>query len=794
MKTLNKKILATCIFLFILSQTSLGQTETYGKLKGIIRDKEQQQPLAGAIVSIAAENLSTQTDSNGVFFFPKIASGICALEVKLVGYEGKIESNIQIPNQKTLFIEIFLNKQIQTLDEVAVQNQRFTPNRMTPISTYTFSREEISLNPGAQGDIFRAIGMLPGVSSSGGVYSAISVRGQGVRDNVYLVDDIPLTEVGHLEGNSFFNDPNGGRFSIFAPRVIEKAVFQGGGFGPEFGRRSASYLGLNIKEGNSENLLIDGQADLLGLNVNFDGPSKLFKNTKVFASARYQNFIGLVNVVGLKDIGLPAYGDIILKTTTQINTKNKLSFLAIVSPESFVRNINNVYEDKKLNLLYLPNFKRNKMVFGLNLNSFINLKSSIKNVLYFSRYSSDVEVGKAYPSIANNGFILRENIPYLSNIQSQNYYENKLGYRSIYTYLMPKQQKIVLGFEADILQLYNRRSLNAPDTSFIFRRAQLFNPSQFFQVFSPEQINANFKDAAFNISSFLNYSFIVRKRISINLGLRYDYTGFSQQQVVSPRISGTIPINQSNQISFGAGIYYQEPVYSDIADLPIGQRLKMEEVKQIILSYQKQFRPDLVLTVEAWYKSFSNLVNSPIEGTIFKRNLGEGYGRGLDFHLQKRLLKKFHGMLSYSYMHSERNDADGIGWYPVVFSQPHQFNILLSYKINQKWLVSGKYRYATGKPKDDYIIYENVLNQTNALRFSKELIGRNQGRLPDFSSLDFRVNYNFSFKNASLTIFMDVVNVLNKQIANAESFNYLSGQNYYDGLAIFPTGGLKFEF
>lgn len=49
------------------------------------------------------------------------------------------------------------------------------------------------------------------------------MRGQGVRDNVYMVDDIPLTEVGHLEGNSFFNDPNGGRFSIFAPRVIDNA-------------------------------------------------------------------------------------------------------------------------------------------------------------------------------------------------------------------------------------------------------------------------------------------------------------------------------------------------------------------------------------------------------------------------------------------------------------------------------------------------------------------------------------------------------------------------------------------
>jgi outer membrane receptor protein involved in Fe transport len=104
-----------------------------------------------------------------------------------------------------------------------------------------------------------------------------------------------------------------------------------------------------------------------------------------------------------------------------------------------------------------------------------------------------------------------------------------------------------------------------------------------------------------------------------------------------------------------------------------------------------------------------------------------------------------------------------------------------------------KYRYATGKPKDNYIIHRDVLNNLDYLRYSKELVGRNELRLPDFTSLDLRVNYNFKFRTANLTIFIDIVNVFNKQIANSESFNSITGQNYYDGLAIFPTGGLKFE-
>jgi hypothetical protein len=783
------------VALWLLSSFStLGQTATYGKLKGKIIDKDNQLPLWGAVVMLTSEQLSTQTDSNGIFVFNRVPSGLCAIQVKLLGYQNSIETNLQIPIEKTLFVTVELEKQMQTLSEVSVQTNKFSQNRLTPISTYSFSREEISLNPGAQGDIFRAIGMLPGVSSSGGIYSAIAVRGQGVRDNVYMVDDIPLTEVGHLEGNSFFNDPNGGRFSIFAPRVIEKAVFQGGGFGPEFGRRSASALGLTIKEGNAENLLIDGQVDLLGLNVNFDGPSKLLKNTKVFASARYQNFVGLVNVVGLKDLGLPAYADFILKTSTQINSKYKLNFIGMICPESFVRTIDNVYQDKKLNLPYLPNFKRNKMVFGLNLSAYLNPKSSIKHVLYYTQYNSEVKVGKAYPSIDSNGVAERENMPFIENIQSQSYSEKKWGYRAIYTYHFNNQQKIIAGIEADILTLYNNRTLLHPDTSFVFRRQQLLFPNQLFQVISPEFINANFQQNAINSSGFLNYASTLFKRLNLNLGLRYDYSGFSKQQVLSPRLSGSYALRAKHQLSFGMGLYYQDPVYSDISDQPNNNILKMEEVRQVILSYQWHIQPHLIFTFEGWYKDFNHLVSNPIEGAVIKSNQAKAYGRGLDLHLQQRLIKKFHGMLSYSYMQSSRNENDGLGWYPVMYSQPHQFNILLSYKLSNKWLFSGKYRYATGRPKDDFIIHKDVLPNSSSLRYSKELIGRNQARLPDFSSLDLRVNYNFRFKTAYLTVFFDVVNVFNKQIANAESFNYIGGINYYDGLAIFPTGGLKFEF
>lgn len=784
----------TFFFLCLWSGTVYGQQWGLGSIKGKVIDMDNKRPIVGAVVSLDQTATSAVSDSLGFFELGGVTSGGHVLAISLVGYETRLVTDVNVLPDKTTFREIGLHEAINTLKGVEVKTFKYENNRVTPVSSYSFSREEIALNPGSQGDIFRAIGMLPGVSSSGGIYSAIAVRGQGVRDNVYMVDDIPLTEVGHLEGNSFFNDPNGGRFSIFAPRVIDNAQFQGGGFGPEYGRRSASNLVLGIKEGNKENTIVDGQVDLLGINVNYDGPTKVVKNTNVFLSARYQNFYGLVNLVGLKDIGLPIYGDVILKTTTQLNPSNKLSLLAIVSPESYVRDIDNVYADKKLNLLYLPNFKRNKIVLGLNLRTLTSKKSYWKNILYYTAYTSDVAVGKAYPDADTLGKLNNGVIPYIGTIQSQNYSESKVGYRSLFNLTIDKNQKIASGVEVDILNLSNERTLNQNDTNFVYAATDINNPGLKYQPISPQFVNASFNNYNVNVSGFVNYSVLLGKKISVNAGVRYDYSGFSDQHVVSPRLSGSYFVDEQNSLNFGCGIYYQDPVYSDIADQPKGNKLKMEQVKQYILGYRRYFSADLKLTIETWYKDFDNMVVNAINGTVLKNNNGTGWGKGVDVNVTKRLVNQVHGQIGYSYIDIKRNDNNGTGAYDFAFSQPHQFNFMMSYKATKRWLFSMKYRYATGKPKDNYIIHRDVLNNVNYLRYSKELIGKNELRLPDFTSLDIRVNYNFRFRKANLTIFMDIVNVFNKQIANSESFNPITGKNYYDGLAIFPTGGLKFEF
>ena len=734
------------------------------------------------------------TDSSGRVFINGVPKGFIDFTVSKLGFQKEVRNHIPFNPQKILEIEIVLHianqNPIKWLEISA--KSKFDNNPNNAVSAYSLNREEININPGAQGDIFRAISMLPGVSSSGGIYSAISVRGQGVRDNVYMVDDIPLTEVGHLEGNSFFNDPNGGRFSIFAPRVIDRADFQAGGFGSQYGRRSASYLGLYIKEGNKNNWITDGQFDLLGININVDGPVKSLKNTTMFLSMRYQNFIGLVNVIGLKDIGLPRYADFILKTNTQLSNKWKLSSLVIVAPERYTRDINHVKADKNLNLVYMPDFKRNKTVLGLNLKTQFRPGFNFTQVIYHNIYSSDITVGKAYPSTDSLGKLKSKNISFNSNIQEQVYREEKTGYRSIIERNFSKRLGVTAGIESEFIRLSNNRIQHVNDTQYIYYRGQNF-PGQNFVVFLPEFVNIKSNKNAWNHSAYLNFHWTPFRNLQINSGLRFDYLGFNKQSLLSPRINGKYTVNNFHSLGFAWGLYNQDPVLSEIVDQEDNNSLRFEESEQFIISYNFRWK-SIRFTLEGWNKDFKELIYKPQQGYPLVLNGERGYGQGIDVYLAKKLSDKWGGQLSFSRMLSQRIMVDEITEYPFAFSQPYQFNILFNYTFNPQLIFSVKYRYATGKPSDEFITHANVLNNLSQYQYSKEITAINARRLPDFHSLDLRMNYIFYVGNWALTGFFDVVNVMNKQIPNFENFNTFSGKPYFDGLAIFPTGGLKFEF
>jgi hypothetical protein len=789
-----KQILFLAIFPFLIFK-SYGQVT--GIIKGKIIEHSTNQPVSGATVTIQNTNLGSISDTTGTFTIAAVPEGEHALVISYVGFQQKTINNIIVVRNKIYYLETELLNDPLSLKEVTVKNFKNENNLEMPVSSYSFSREEIFRNPGAQGDIFRAIGILPGVSSSGGQFSAIAVRGQGIRDNAYIVDDIPLLEVSHLEGSgSGFNDPNGGRFSIFAPKVIDNAVFQGGGFAAQYGRKGSSYLGLGIKEGNKETPTFSGQFDLLGATLVYDGPGYFDKKTSVFATARYQNFYLLSKLVGLKNVGLPVYGDYMVKTTSQLNKKNKLSILAMYNPESYDKTIDHVKQSDKDNMedLSIISTSNNKALFGLNLRTLTSKNSYWKNVVYYRTLRSKATLGTSSPRTdGDGGFADLNNIPYEADLRRIKNNQTELGYRSIFTQHI-KNTTITGGVDFARVDVDYARALKHADTLYTFNGTDIRpSPSQYYIILQPQNYNSLFKNFAYNTSAYLDLSFTILEKLTLNPGLRYDYTGFADQHSLSPRISGSLDLNGTSSINFATGIYYQDPLLVDVADQPSANKLKNERTVQYILGYKNYFSSDLKLVVETYYKQLDDLTVRPFSGQTLLNNNGTGYTYGVDLNLTKRLSRNYYGQVGYSYMQSKRDDHNGQGEYNYTYSQPHIFSLLASYKPNDKWVFSTKFRYATGRPKDAYLIHDNVFSNANYYRYSQELIGKNKDRLNDFISFDTRADYRFHYKKMAVTTFIDIVNLLNRHNHSSENFQPITGRTYYDGLAIFPSFGLRIE-
>ncbi len=779
------------IILFAFSTKSFSQK--VGAIKGKIIEQATKQIIAGANVIIRNSTIGTTTDSLGNFSLNNIEEGNYTILISSVGFQQKIINDIIVVREKVYYIEIELLDAFSSLGTVTVKAFKNENLKSLPVSTYSFSREEISRNPGAQGDIFRAIGILPGVSSSGGQFSAIAVRGQGIRDNIYMIDDIPVFEVSHLEGSSSgFNDPNGGRFSIFAPRVVDNAVFQGGGFSSQFGRKSSSYLGLGIKEGNKKTSTLSGQFDLLGATIIYDGP--LAKNTSIFATGRYQNFSLLKKVVGLKNIGLPIYGDYMIKTTTQINAKNKLSFIAMYNPETYDKTIDDVVESDKVEDISIVKTINNKALIGLNLRTLTSKNSFVKHILYYRNLTSNNAIGASFPNANTGGsFITKNNIAYENNLKTIKNNQTEIGYRSIFTQRF-ENSTLTAGIDLANIRIDYARNLRHSDTLYSFT-SQDERPtvSQYYVVLEPQYFNASFKNNAYNASAYLDYSFLLFKRLTLNAGLRYDYTGFAKQHTISPRLSGSLPITEQSTLNFATGIFYQDPLLTDVADQPDKNSLKNEKTSQYILGYKNYLVSDLKLVLETYFKQFNNLVTRPLSGQSILNNAGTGNAYGVDINLTKRLSEKYYGQIGYSYSQSKRDDNNGQGEYNYTYSQPQIFSLLASYKPINKWVFSTKFRYATGRPKDTYTIHNNIFNNNTYNRYSQEITNKNADRLSEYISFDVRADYRVQIKKTSITAFIDIVDFLNRFNQSSEAFQQITGKTYFDGLAIFPSFGIRIE-
>lgn len=757
---------------------------------GRVVDAITMQPVAGARVEVVGHPRRATADDAGLYRIEDLGEGVYRLEVRSMGYAAHLATDVVVVRGKTTY-----------LDEIGLAPVPVAMGGVTVApgiaeaggSRHSFQREEIRRTPGGSGDVVRAMGTLPGVSTSEGELSAMTVRGGGVHDNLILIDNIPLEKINHFEGGSDEQEAQGGRFSIFTAGLIERATFHGGGFGAEYGRKGAAVLDLTMREGNMVSRTVSGSYDLLGLELNYDGPAYPLSNTSLVVNYRDFDLVNALAIAGEEGFGDPVMSDLIVKTTTYLNPANRISVLGIRSSDRLVRAPRHVMGGGDLANNAIWDIDEARWLAGVNWRLLTSEASVLRNTLYVRGNDRTRASGRA----AADGFggalpPTLDELGVRDAVHVQNERELEAGWRSHFVRSVGDRGVLTLGADLYANHLDYALTQTGVDTLYHFAPGDMQDPDHRFLVVRPEDVEYHFDDAAANLALYTAYD-LHAGRFNIIPGIRYSYSGFSGRSALAPRLRVRYHLPRRSVLTMATGIYHQTPLNRYVVAHAANRSLRDERSVHLIGGVTHQLSDDLTATVEAYYKRLDDLVTpaSGVGGML--TNDGTGWSSGFDAIVRRRLTGQFHGEVTYSYLVSRRDDQDGLGEYDAPFSQPHNFAARFGYELSDRWFVSGKFRYAAGRPKDRFIVHENVLGDADRMRYSREVVARNADRVPDFHLLNVRLDYRRQLGPLALITFLDLENIYNRFNTYEERFSELTGVERPIGFGFLGNAGFKLE-
>jgi hypothetical protein len=764
-----------------------------GGMRIAVVSKETQRPLEGVTVTVTDRDgkvVTGRTEADGTVELSDLDTGLYAVTADGPGLIAAREPSVRVVRRKVTPLNLEMLARTEALEEVEVLARALIADPYGAVSNSLLNREELRSAPGTGSDALRALDGLPGLISDG-EFAAFSVRGRGPRDNQILVDDIPFDRVVHFDQTLGEEEDvgGGGRYSIFAPNSIESAEFSPGGWSAAYGGPAGSLLKLDVA-GGSPTPSASLRVDIAGLELMYEGPSGIHDDTTVFFTARQFDFGEVFDMIEELDIGDPELTDIVLKTVTSIDEDNTIEFLGIYAPEEYTRDIENVLESPDFEDVSLIDTDQDLYLTGLTWRHLVGENGEWTNRLYFRANDKITSEGEAYPDLVPEG-TPAEDVPVRERLMTVTEEETEIGWHSDYVTRNRFGQGSA-GLRAWQTDVDYSTLLREDWDRFVYRTTDPRPPGQQYITLTADDIDSVYEAKETSYAAYGEQVFEFAEW-DLRAGLRYDYDGFSDESLVSPRFAVNWRPEPDMRVSASAGVFYQSPRFLVRAANPENFDIENERITHVSVGFERSFGPDWSLLVEPYYQWLDNVIVEPERTSARVTNDGEGTNLGLDVVLSRRFADGWFGNIVYAYNDARIDDNDGFGEYDADFNREHFFSIGGSWEITERWKLGARWKWATGRPTDDFIINSDVLGAGQPLRYSKELTQQNVLRLDDAHALNIRVDYRLPLGPVDLVAFLDVINVYGGPDGGYKEFDPRRGVIVEDEGEALPIIGLIFE-
>lgn len=747
-----------------------------GSITGRVISAATREPIPRVAVRVPATALATVSDSVGRFVLRGVPVGITRLELRRLGFAPLVRSDVVVRAGGGADLTIELTPVAAELASVSVAPSYFPPlpPASFPVSTQRFGAEEVRRAPGVQEDVVRAVSVLPGVGVTSAGRNDLVVRGGAPFENLFTVDGIEVPNINHFgtQGST------GGPLSLINVAFVEDAALSAGGFGVRYGDRTASVTAIRLREGSRERVGGSVNISATGGGAYVEGPLGDRGSFLLGMRRSYLDFIFEAAGFGF----IPKYRDLTGKAVWRPTVRDQLSAVLIGAQGTVT--FNNTTDENRFENSRVVAPQQDQYFSGL-----IWQRTLSKGLL-------TTTLGRTWTRYATtqNDSGGPDRAP--SVVFAANTTEGEQSLRTdLQWQLTPRvelETGVVAKYGSDL-----RYDLTVPGA---FRRDADF-------VARPLRRDTSF--TATRGALYTQATSRVGERLRLTLGVRGDWYGYLGNALrAAPRASAVWQHDARTTASVSAGRYWQPPQFIWLVGDASNAALRPFSADQLIASVARTLRDDVKAQLEVYGKrygryparrfrpqavlqpsGFDDATNDIPFGLEPLANLGRGTVIGAELLLQKKLSEiPVYGLVTVSANRTRFAAVDGVER-PGAFDAPVVANVLLGWRPSAKWELSTRMRTATGLPTTPFVaggVREGTLDFTRY----------NEGaRLPQFFSLDARIDRRWQIGRTQLITYLDVQNATARQNVSAVAWNTrLRSPERQTSIGVLPSIGIDWTF
>jgi hypothetical protein len=674
--------------------------------------------------------------------------------------------------------------------------------RKVEVSQQSLQREELERIPGTGGDAVRGLQTLPSVIAANPGSADITVRGSAPGDNRFFVDKMEVPFVFHL----------GGLGTVVPTRMLEGVDLYPGGWSSVFNDATGGVIQLRTENSIPERMSGQFELGLTQSSVYLEG--NLFGDADTGPlGAPPSGVAGASNSTGSNSTGSVApSGTTTAREDDRVGYRLGLrrTYLEIFSPV-----IKKFVDEEQVSIVTLPQATDYQMILNGNHSSgtwqtyligasnrlaaaaSTSLSSDEDGKTSFSLFNYFSTMGARWNSNLGNGWGLTVAPQYRYLIIDQRFFDNKVkivaNKFALETALDKRFNSVVsatVGVRPEFEHLKN-------DVDAIQVPAGGFGP--FFDADTAPRSKETRSREITSGSAYLDVSLRPVRPLTLNPGVAVLRGSWGHQVAVDPRFGTRFALTDQHTLKAAWGYYSQRPQPFFDAREYGNPDLDLERAVHYVTGIESKFGQEVETDFQVYHKDLLNFVGNATKEPAKKyENNVKGRSRGFEALVKKQRTGRWTGWVSYGYSRSERRDPKSLTWRPFDYDKPHSLNVIGAYKITGQWEASSKWQYQSGSSTSRIgggRYNQNTGRYVPANVTADGTFKANDERLPATFQWDVRTDYDILYDTWKLRLYLEVLNVTNRQnVVGVDYSEDFSERVYVTGAPTIPSFGVIASF